>query len=335
MPKDFDSTLSDALDLAALSAQTAGPNAARIRGRQRTMRKRIALSTASLALIAVGATAAFKVASPGHGGAPMMTKPSPSVSVAASAPPTLTPSYSTSSAPSTAASGSATSGPSTNPSTSSSPPMSAPTAADPLKFVDTAWLSPSQIPFDSTFNWTANKAQSGVPGWQTLSPNVNYFPSDDSRQSLTTCGDPSAFLSRTIGGQGTSFAPTTPPVTATENNQASQDIFFFSSAKSAQAAFTWLLSQYDSTCFSTFQGAQFTKTAASSTEATWLMLKGTSGSPDLPKYSREYFMLRGSTITYVSVLSYSQTLPTTYDDVTQLNTIAGHSCAYGGSCRQQ
>jgi hypothetical protein len=213
--------------------------------------------------------------------------------------------------------------------------MSTPNAANPLKVVNAAWLSPSQVPFDSTFNWTADKAQSGVPGWQTLSPTVNYFPSDDSRQALTTCGDPTAFLSRTIGGQVTSFAPTTPPPTATQNNQASQDIFFFSNAKTAQAAFTWLLGQYDSTCFSTFKGAQFTKTAASSTEATWLMLKGTSGSPDLPKYSREYFMLRGSTITYVSVLSYSETLPTTYDDVTQLSAIAGHACVYGGSCQQQ
>lgn len=131
MPKDFDSTLSDALDLAAHSAQTAGPNAARIRGRQRTMRKRIALSTASLALIAVGATAAFKVASPGHDGAPMMTKPTPSATSAVSVAPTLTPSDSATSAPRTAASGSTSSSPSTNPSTAGSSVTGTPTAADP------------------------------------------------------------------------------------------------------------------------------------------------------------------------------------------------------------
>lgn len=299
------------------------------------MRKRIALSTASLALIAVGATAAFKVASPGHDGAPMMTKPTPSATSAVSVAPTLTPSDSATSAPRTAASGSTSSSPSTNPSTAGSSVTGTPTAADPLKLVSAAWLTSSQMPFDSTFNWTSDPAPSGVPGWKTLSKTVSYFPSNDSRQSLTTCGDPTPFLARTIGGQVTGYAPTTPPETATANNQAVQYVFFFTNAETAQSAFTYLLGQYNSTCFSTFKGAQFTKTAASSTEATWLMRKGTSGSPDLPDYSREYFMLRGSTITYVSVLSYTQTLPTTYDDVTQLNTIAGHACAYGGSCQQQ
>lgn len=325
MVKDFDSTLTDALDLAAHSAQTAGPAAARIRGRQRTMRKRIALSTASLVLVAVGATAAFKVASPGHNGAPVLTKPSPSAS--ASATPTPGAAAATG-APSTSASSSPSASTPSSPVTSSTS-----TSASPFKVATAAWLSPSQMPFGSTFNWTATKTSQNIPGWQSLTPTVYYFPSSDTPQALTVCGDPTSFLSRTIGGQLTSYTATTPPTSAKANNLASQYIFFFTNDKTALSAYMWLQSQYDSACFATFKGAQFTKTASSSTEATWLTLKGTSGSPDLPDYTREYFVLRGSTITYVSVTSYTQTLATTYDDTTQLSVIAGHACVYGGSCQ--
>ena len=225
MPKDFDSTLSDALDLAAHSAQTDGPAAARIPGRQRTMRKRIALSTASLALIAVGATAAFKVAAPGNNGAPVLTKPTPSVSVSAT--PTLTQGSASLTAGATP-SNPASSGPNTSTSASSSPLTSTTsTGASPLKVATAAWLSPSQMPFASTFNWTATKTSQDAPGWQALTPTVYYFPSTDQRQALTTCGDPTSFLSRTIGGQFTQYTATTPPTTAKANNQASQYIFFF------------------------------------------------------------------------------------------------------------
>ena len=64
MSKDFDTTFSDAIDLAAGAAQTAGASAARTRGRTRTMRKRIAISTMSFVLVAAGTTAAFSATSP-------------------------------------------------------------------------------------------------------------------------------------------------------------------------------------------------------------------------------------------------------------------------------
>jgi hypothetical protein len=75
--KDFDTTLSDVIDLAAAAAHTAGAPAARLRGRKRTMRKRIAISTTALVLVAAGATAAFKAASPGDG-TPQKVAASPS-----------------------------------------------------------------------------------------------------------------------------------------------------------------------------------------------------------------------------------------------------------------
>jgi hypothetical protein len=89
--KDFDRTLSDALDLAAGAAQTAGAQAARVRGRKRTMRKRVAISTMSFVLVlaAAGATAAFKPFSSGDASPPAVAgsvSASPSAAAITSAP---------------------------------------------------------------------------------------------------------------------------------------------------------------------------------------------------------------------------------------------------------
>lgn len=331
MVKDFDSTLTDALDLAARSAQTAGPGAARIRGRQRTMRKRIALSTASLALVAVAATAAFKVASPGHSLPPAHPTPGPSASAIGI--PTSAPGEATTSAATGAPANPASSNPSRN--TPSSSSSSTAIKTDPQQVVAGAWLSPGQLPFASTFDWKAIQATSqGAPIGQQLTPTVFYVSPKTQFQTLTMCGDPTSLLSRGNGAQHTDYDATTPPVSATANNVASQYIFFFANPEAAQQTYKWLQSQYSSTCFSNFPGAQFTKTASNATEATWLMTaKGTSTSPDLPEYEREYFVQRGATITYVSVTSYTQTLPTTYNDAAELGTIAGLACEYGGACQ--
>jgi hypothetical protein len=77
--KNFDTTLSGALHAAADAASAADAPGARARGRQRAMRKRIVLSTASLALVAGGATTAFQLASSNAGGTPNMTATSPIV----------------------------------------------------------------------------------------------------------------------------------------------------------------------------------------------------------------------------------------------------------------
>ena len=100
--KDFDSTLSDAIDRAAGAANTAGATAARIRGRERTMRKRIVISTTSIVLVAAGAGAAFAVTSH-NGGTPHQTAASPSVSAVPSSGASTSPSRS--STPTTSASG--------------------------------------------------------------------------------------------------------------------------------------------------------------------------------------------------------------------------------------
>lgn len=67
MSKDFDSTLLDALDLAAAAAQTAGAPAARTRGKKRSVRKRTALVAMSLVLVAAGTTVAIRSSSSSSG----------------------------------------------------------------------------------------------------------------------------------------------------------------------------------------------------------------------------------------------------------------------------
>lgn len=331
MSKDFDSTLSDALDLAASAARTAGPAAARARGRRRTVHRRIAMSTASLVVVALGATAAVEAAS-GGGGRPQLTSGSPRASASASASSTAGPTQSVVTSPSpTAPASSSAAATSSSPADSSAPAASGgSSAADPEKVVAGAWLSAGQMPFAGTFDWTAQTADGqSVPLGNALTPTVFYLPSNTSMQALTICADPTQLLQRTIGAQHTDYSA---PV-STGNNQASQFVFFFSDDAAAQQTYKWLQTQYTSSCLLDGTGAQVTKTATDGTTGmTWLTLPGTSNQPDLPKYEREYFVLRGSTIAYVSVLSYSKTLSSSYDDASQLATIASHLCVYGGSC---
>jgi hypothetical protein len=196
--------------------------------------------------------------------------------------------------------------------------------------VDAAWLTPSQLPFATDFHWKAAQSdpQGSSPIGRQLSSTVFYLANGTDLQSLTTCADPAKLLSRTIGAQHTDFTATT----GTGNNQASQYILFFAGAASAQQTYTWLQSQYGSSCLLNGSGAQVTRADGGATGAAWLTLKGSSTLDDLPAYTREYFVLRGSTIAFVSVAGYTSALPTTYDDAAQLSTIASRLCVYGGSC---
>jgi hypothetical protein len=287
------------------------------------MRKRIALSATSLVLVAVATTAAFKVTS-NSSGTPHPTTGSPHVTVSSSPSPTA--------APSTAPSSPIPSSPvASSPSTSSSPSSSKSTVADPHQVVDAAWLAADQLPFANNFRWKVMQAnpQGSSPIGQQLTPTVFYVANDTSFQTLTMCADPAKLLPRTIGAQHSDFTATA----GSGNNQASQYIFFFADAASAQQTYTWLQRQYSSSCLLNGSGATVTKTAGDGAAgAAWRTLKGSSTLPDLPGHSREYFVLRGSTIAFVSMTSYTSSLPTSYDDATQLATIAAHLCVYGGPC---
>lgn len=116
MSGDFDDTLNNVIGRAADAAQPQGPAAARIRGRQRTVRKRIIISTVSLVLV-VGSGTAAALAASGRPGAPTVTANTPSpVAHPTSAPPSA-------SAAAPPPSESATTTPSSAPSTSA--PVSA------------------------------------------------------------------------------------------------------------------------------------------------------------------------------------------------------------------
>lgn len=331
MSKDFDTTLSDALDLAAEAARTGGPAAARARGRKRTVRRRVALSTASLVIVAVGASAAFEAASRG-GDAPQLTGGSPRPSVSASGSPSAGPTQSGVTAPSTTGTTTPTGGTTaSSPAGSSAPASHQPTTPDPRKVLAAAWLTGVQMPFAGTFKWQATTATSqGAPLGEQLTPDVFYVANDTSVQTLTMCADPTQLLARTTGAQHTDY---TAPNNA-GNNQASQFVFFFNSDAQAQSTYQWLQTQYTSSCLTSGSGVSVTKTASEgATGSAWLTTSTSSGSGgDVPKYAREYFVLRGSTIAYVSVLSYTNALPTSYDDASQLSTIAARMCAYGGTC---
>ena len=211
------------------------------------------------------------------------------------------------------------------------PDPSGSAAADPQQVVDAAWLTADQMPFAADFHWKAmrNDPQGSSPIGRQLTSTVFYVANNTSLQALTMCADPGKLLPRTTGAQHTDFTATA----GTGTNQASQYIFFFADAASAQRTYTWLQSQYSSSCLLNGSGAQVTQVGThGTTEAAWLTLAGSSTLDDLPAYSREYFVLRGSTIAFVSVTSHTSSLPTAYDDTTQLSAIASRLCVYAGPC---
>lgn len=154
MAKDFDATLSDAVDLAAGAAQSPGAAAARIRGRKRTVHKRVALSATSCVLVAAVSTAAFTYSS-SHGDAtpqPPAATTGPGPTTAASPTPDAIPGSAGSSTDS-ATTAPSTTAPST--SVSSTPTATSGTSATAPAVPSTTWLTPSQVPYDNLVNWQA------------------------------------------------------------------------------------------------------------------------------------------------------------------------------------
>ncbi|HET9168517.1 MAG TPA: hypothetical protein VFN97_03740 [Actinospica sp.] len=293
------------------------------------MRQKITLSAVSLVLIAVGATTAATL-SASHNGAPQLTSATPHVTKSATAGPSASPSTAPTQTRTTTSSPSSTTPSSTGTGSSSGGTSSSqPASADPHQVRTQAWLTASEMPFAGSLTWNAQSSK--MDSDQQLTSTIGYVANTANYQALTICGDPAAFMRQTIGAQIQAFDSTP---ASSGNNQATQYIFFFSSASAAQQGYAWLQDQYTSNCSGiTSTGAQLTQVAsAGSSGMAWLTEKASSGLPDLPLYDREYFVLRGDTIAYVSVTSYPHTLAKSYDDAGVLSTIAGHLCIYGGSC---
>jgi hypothetical protein len=321
--EDFENALSNALDHAARAATPIGPGAARIRGGNRTMRKQFSLAAVSLVLVAVGTTVAFKATSSNGGGTQHLTGATAptTTSASVSASPTTVPTQTTAS---DSPSGStAPSSPATSTTTSATQSVT----ADPHHVDPAAWLSASEMPLADNFTW--NSLPSSSVGGQALTSTVSYVPNNAGYQALTFCGDPAKFVPHTTGAQLDGFQ-----AGATSGGyEASEYIFFYANAAAAQQGYAWLQSTYTTGCTDlTSAGAQVTQVASDGTSGmAWLSRKGTAGFPDMPIYQREYFVLRGDTIAYVQMTS-PRDLSTTYDDSSELSTIASHLCVYGGSC---
>ncbi len=213
MSKDFDTTLSDAIDLAAGAVQTAGASAARIRGRKRTMRKRIAVSAVSLVLVAVGATVALKATSSTGGGTQRIPAASPSA--------TASTSITTSPSPT----GSPDSSPTGSPSASVTRSTSAAAGSE-------TWLTPAQVPFDSIMNWTAG-SPSHCPGSMVFMP---IYPGD----CITHNQPGSAHAAKSMDtvvfnstGAPTGNGAWAPPA-------ANQAFYTYANAADAQSAFQYI-----------------------------------------------------------------------------------------------
>jgi len=218
--KDFDSTLSDAIDRAAGAANTAGATAARNRGRERTMRKRIVISTTSIILVAAGAGAAFAVSSH-NGGTPHPTAASPSVSAGpstgASTSPNSTPTRSASGAQSATASPSA-------------PRSSSSTTSVTTGFE--VWLTPSQLIYDSTMKWLASSPTSCTAGSFEI---TSLYPGGCSEH--TNSGDPypaEQMDTRVFSAPGVAMGNG-----AWAGTTADQEFYSYANAADAQSAYQY------------------------------------------------------------------------------------------------
>jgi hypothetical protein len=221
--KDFDSTLSDAIDRAAGAANTAGATAARIRGRERTMRKRIVISTTSIVLVAAGAGAAFAVTSH-NGGTPHQTAASPSVSAS----------------PSTGASASSTPTASASGAQSNTASPSAPTSSSSTTSITTGvevWLTPSQLIYDSTMKWQASNPTSCTAGSFEI---TSLYPGGCSEH--TNSGDPypaeqmdtQVFSAPSVAMGNGAWAGTT----------ADQEFYTYPNSADAQSAYQYFTNQF-------------------------------------------------------------------------------------------
>lgn len=233
MAKDFDATLSQAIDLAAGAAQGPGATAARIRGGRRTRRKRVALSATSFMLVAAVSTAAFALSSSNRGATPQ--PPAATTSTPPTTAPTSTPATVPSSTdepatntPPTSTSGtsgaSITSGTSTSTSSASSaPPTSSGTSASaPPAVITTTSLSPDQVPFYSLANWS-DTAPLDCTGSLVFSVDAS-----DNCPSYKSVGNAHAAQKVTVIMYGSSGLAV---------GFAYQDFFTYANAADAQAAF--------------------------------------------------------------------------------------------------
>jgi hypothetical protein len=224
--------------------------------------------------------------------------------------------------------------PAASPATAAPPPSAIPgtapgaasaTSAPPA----TAWLSASEIPFNSSHNWSVfTIGPTGSRPIGTPEGNGIYYVSPDTTfQAITSCGDPSLMLSKSLGAWQRLFEPTVGVL----QDQAGQWISSYPSAAAAQGAWQRLQAAYAG-CRAQDGNLQITctKTAQSQNRMAWFTINNGGAAPDLARYTHEYFAVAGNEIVYVFVRGQGSALATTPDDAQVLATIAQHLAEPGG-----
>lgn len=304
MPESFQDLLSDIAQSASTSTNPAGADAARRRGRQRTVRKQFAAGVMAVALIGTSAGLALALAG-NQGGAPKPITnsgtPTPTVSNTP-APPSTSPS----------------------PSNSSSPSATAPGGTGDLNtIVPGAWTPQSQFAINPG-GWTANMTK----------PSINTAD----RQWFYSCTTGTLTHLGSNGYQEMTYKPTSSGTVFS----ADQVLFFFPSTAAAQQALGTIRSDYAHCPEQSVgvNGVPMTGTVQQTEQLdggyAWLhtfrTAQGAPGDPaNLASDNHEFFVQRGSVVELVW-FGGDTTVDRQSNDLTFLAALESNLCVYGGQC---
>lgn len=311
MPESFDTLLSEIAETAGSAVHPTGSVAARRRGHQRAVRRRVAASVLSVVLLGGAGGLSFALAT--HNSA------TPAPITHSNTPTPTAPTPSTTASPSASA---GSSSPSPSASASSTPPS---VTGDLHTIVPGAWTPASEFPF--SLDLKANMNQ----------PSINTAD----RQWFYTCYGSGTTLEH-LGASG--YQEMTYKATAPQRffNTADQVMFFFPSTSAAEQALATIHNDYlhcpeQST---DTNGVPITGTMRLTEELdgsyaslhTFRTALGSPGSPaNIPSDSHEYFVQRGDVVELVWFGS-DIGVDDPSNDLSFLNTLNGSLCVYGGKC---
>ncbi len=312
MPEEFSTLLSDIAQAAGGAAQQFGPDAARRRGHERTVRRRAVASVLSVALL--GAVGGFGAEIARHhtgNGAVVMNTGTPAPGVT----PTSAPASSAPGSPSPSASSSLT--------TPTSAPGHTTVTGDVHTIVTSAWTFPNHFPL-ANLGW---KPEMTTPGISTV--DRQWFYSCVSSGTLAHLG--------AVGYQEITYSASGLP-----GFPGDQVLFFFPSTTAAHAALNTVQNDYAHCPEQTIgldnkpMTGTVTQTAKSIDGYAWLHTyrnaQGQPGEPeDIPSDNHEFFVQRGNVLELVW-FGGTPVVDDSSGDLGFLGAIEADLCVYGGVC---
>ena len=212
------------------------------------------------------------------------------------------------------------------PTAAAAPPAGAPSAAPGSASASSAppasaWLSASEIPFGTTYNWSLFTGNGiSEPIGAPAGNGVYYVSPDTVFQAITSCGSPSLILSTPLGARQREFKPTS----GDQLDLAGQWISSYPDATAAQAAWQRLQAAYTG-CLAQLGNPQITLTETARAQYGMAWFLSTNGAVvDLAPYIHEYFVLHANEIAYVYVEGGDSALTTTPNDSQVVAIIAQH-----------